>query len=313
MENSVKDKLERLVQESVERTVGSLKRPFGLFLSGGVDSGLLAALAKPDVVFTCKFDQGPLFDEFESAEAPAKHLGLEVVVVVPTKEDFFKYLPEALKMFRPTTHFSLVPLYMLFKAAKEQGTTTILSGEGPDEYLGGYSAYSIILQEEKLIERLKSQPELRNYQSMIDRYFGSLMSRYARILGKSEMDIVDYWDKYEKKVSKLGYTDLMVRGIEDMELALAKGWGVNLLYPYMTEEIAKFCFEEIEDGLKVDGYTTKYLWKKIAEQYLPKDVVWRSNKMGGPILNVNSFLGVEDPFDKTAYLALQEKCLKSLS
>ena len=132
----MKDKLERLVRESVERTVGSLKRPFGLFLSGGVDSGLLAALSKPDVVFTCRFPYGPQFDEFDSAEATARHLGLEMVVVEPTKEDFFRYLPEALKMFEKTTHFSLVPLYMLFKAAKERGITTILSGEGPDEYLG---------------------------------------------------------------------------------------------------------------------------------------------------------------------------------
>src|SRR3990167_6730115 len=107
MENSVKGKLERLVQESVERTVGSLKRPFGLFLSGGVDSGLLAALAKPDVVFTCKFDYGPQFDEFDSAEAIARHLDLEMVVVEPTKEDFFKYLPKALKVFEKTPHFSL--------------------------------------------------------------------------------------------------------------------------------------------------------------------------------------------------------------
>src|SRR3990167_9117651 len=168
MENSVKGKLERLVQESVERTVGSLKRPFGLFLSGGVDSGLLAALAKPDVVFTCKFD-GELFDEFDSAVETAKHLDLEMVVVEPTKEDFFKYLPEALKMFGRTTHFSLVPLYMLFKAAKERGIITILSGEGPDEYLGGYAAYSIILSEERLYE----QEELQNYKPMLDRYLGS--------------------------------------------------------------------------------------------------------------------------------------------
>lgn len=309
---SIKENLESLVQESVERTVGSLKRPFGLFLSGGVDSGLLAALSKPDVVFTCKFDYGPQFDEFESAEATAKHLDLEMVVVEPTKEDFEKYLPEALKMFERTTHFSLVPLYMLFKAAKERGIDTILSGEGPDEYLGGYSAYSILLEEEALIERLKKQPELQNYGPMIDRYFGSLMSRYARMLGKDEMTVQPYWDKYENKVSKFGYTDLFVRKIEDMELALAKGFGIKLLYPYMTEEIAEFCFQEISDGMKVDGYTTKVLWKKIAEEYLSDEVVWRRNKMGGPVAPVSHWLGHPDrPFDKGPYLALQDKIIKA--
>ena len=310
MENSIKDKLERLVKESVERTVGSLKRPFGLFLSGGVDSGLLAALSKPDVVFTCRFPYGPQFDEFDSAKATAEHLGLEMVVVEPTREDFFKYLPDALKMFEKTTHFSLVPLYMLFKAAKEEGITTILSGEGTDEYLGGYSSYSIILKEEELIKRLLSQPELQNYRPMIERYFGPLISRYARILGKDEMTIQPFWDKYENKVSKFGFTDLAVRKIEEMELALAKGWGVELIYPYMTEEIAEFCFKEIPDDMKVDDYTTKILWKKIAEHYLPRDVVWRTNKMGGPVAPVNIWLEQKDMFSKEAYLAKQDVILK---
>ena len=139
------------------------------------------------------------------------------------------------------------------------------------------------------------------------------MSRYARILGKGEMDIVDYWDKYENKVSKFGYTDLAVRKIEDMELALAKGWGVNLLYPYMTEEVAEFCFKEIPDHLKIaknlvgEGRTTKYIWKQIAEKYLPHEVVWRKNKMGGPVGPVNIWLEQNDLYDKTAYLKLQDE------
>src|SRR3990167_8623389 len=166
---TAREQLERLTIEAVQRTVAEIERPFGLFLSGGVDSGLLAALSKPDIVFTCKFPYGDQFDEFPSAEAIVNHLGLNQVVVEPTKEDFFAYLPKALKAFKKTTHFSLVPLYMLFKMAKERGITTILSGEGPDEYLGGYAAYSIILSEERLYE----QEELQNYAPMLDRYLGS--------------------------------------------------------------------------------------------------------------------------------------------
>ena len=301
-----KETLKALIKKSALKVINDVPRPFGIFLSGGVDSGLLAALTKPDVAFTARFSYGSKFDEFSYAEKTAKHLKIKQVVVEPTKEDFFQYLPEALKAFQKTSHFSLVPLYMLFKKAKEEGITTILSGEGPDEYLGGYAAYSIILVEQKLYE----QKELWNYHPMLDRYLGTLRARYARILGKTEEEIAPYWDKYESIVSKMGYTDLRVRGIEDMELALAKHFGINLLYPYMTPEIEQFCFEEVNDRDKIRRFTTKYIFKQIAEKYISKDVVWRSNKMGGPVAPVSHWLDhPERPFDKEPYLTLQDAIL----
>ena len=148
---------------------------------------------------------------------------------------------------------------------------------------------------------------------MLDRYLGPVRSRYARLLQKPEEEIAPHWDKYENLVSKMGYTDLQVRGIEDMELALAKHFGVNLLYPYMTEEIAEFCFA-LPDDLKVRDFTTKWLWKKIAEKYLPKAVVWRKNKMGGPVAPVSHWLEhPERPFDKEPYLKLQEEVCQRLA
>lgn len=305
-----KEQLKSLIKKSVLNVINTTPRPFGIFLSGGVDSGLLAAMTRPDVAFTCKFPYGGKFDEFPSAEKTAKYLKIRQVVVEPTKEDFFQYLPEALRAFQKTSHFSFVPLYMLFKKAKEEGITTILSGEGPDEYLGGYTAYSIIMAEQKLYE----QKELWNYSPMLDRYLGTLRARYARLLGKTEEEIAPHWDKYENIVSKMGYTDSRVKGIEDMELALAKHFGINLIYPYMTPEIERFCFEEVPDRDKIRRFTTKYIFKQIAERYIPKDIVWRSNKMGGPVAPVSHWLDhAERPFDKEPYLKLQDEILSKQS
>lgn len=295
------NQLEKLLKESVEKTIANIPRPFGLLLSGGVDSGLLAALAKPDVVFTCKFPFGEKYDEFAHAELVAKHLGIKHEVIEVTKEDFFKYLPEALAMYKPTTHFSLVPLYLVFKKAKEMGITHLLSGEGPDEYLGGYTSYSIITHE----QRLYAQEEFKNYKSLLDRYLGTPKERLAKILNKPVEDLNPHWDKYENLLSKIGYTDLQIRGIEEMELALSKGHGINLVYPYMTPEVAEFCFTKIPDKYKIKGFTTKYIEKKIAEKYIPKEVVWRKNKMGGPVAPVGLWLNPENEFDKTKYLELQ--------
>src|SRR3990167_669944 len=144
------EKLNRILKRAVEETLKGVERPFGIFLSGGVDSALLAHYAKPDVAITCRFPYGEKYDEYPYAKKTAKHLGLKQVVITPTKKDFFEYLPYALRMFKPTTHFSLVPLYLLFKKADELGLKTIISAEGPDEYLGGYASYSVIANEQNM-------------------------------------------------------------------------------------------------------------------------------------------------------------------
>lgn len=307
--SNITKKLEKLIVKSVSESIEPLKRPFGLLLSGGVDSGLLAALSKPDIVLTCRFNYKGNYDEFDSSEKIVKHLGLKQEVVEPTKEDFFEYLPSALSMFKPTTHFSLVPLYMLFKRAKEMGINTLLSGEGPDEYLGGYTSYTFITHEQKLYD----QEELKPYKPLLDKYLGTPKERFARILGKEPADLDPYWDKYPNLLSKIGYTDLQLREIEEMELALAKGFGINLVYPYMTAELEEFCFTQVPDELKIKGFTTKYIEKKIAEHYLPFDVVWRKNKIGGPTAPVGVWLEQKDEFDKTKYLQMQEEIWKNLA
>jgi len=68
---------------------------------------------------------------------------------------------------------------MLFKKACEDGLSDILSAEGPDEYLGGYTAYTFLVHEQRLYE----QPELANYKTAIDKYLGSPIERFSRIIG----------------------------------------------------------------------------------------------------------------------------------
>lgn len=293
--------------KEIQRQVSKIKRPFGLFLSGGIDSGFLAAVSKPDIVFTCRFPYGKKYDEFEDAKRTVKYLNLKQVVITPTKKDFFKYLPDALKMHKISSHFSLIPLYMLFKEAKSRGITTILSGEGPDEYLGGYASYVFIKQEQDMYG-FKS---LENYHQALDKYLGDPIIRFAKILGKNPNKLKPYWNKYKFLLSKMGYTDLKLRGIEEMELDLAKGFGINLLYPYMTKKIENYCFTRVKDDDKVLGFTTKYLFRRVVDKIIPYQVAWRLNKMGGPVAPVGKWLGEKNEFSKEKYLQLQHEIVNN--
>ncbi|MDI6099959.1 asparagine synthase (glutamine-hydrolyzing) [Actinoplanes sp. NEAU-A12] len=118
--------------------------PVGTFLSSGVDSSAIAALAareKPDLhAFTAGFAaQG--YSEIEIAQDTADQLGIRLTPTVVTDEDVLTHLPRIIQLLDdPVADPSLIPLYFLARTAS-QFVTVVLSGEGSDELFGGYTIY----------------------------------------------------------------------------------------------------------------------------------------------------------------------------
>lgn len=311
--------LERKIINMVENYVKNVPRPFGLFLSGGFDSGLLAALTRPDSVFRVKFPYGSKYDESIYADSIIDHLGLNNVnIIEPTKEDFEINFPKAVKvMGEPVSHFSLVPLYMLFKKVSESGVGHILSGEGPDEYLGGY-ARQIIVDE---LRKIYSIPELRNYSNFIDGFIkldqsidqGQLIWRYGEIMGYDPSKVIDYYQLHREGKYPLqgiiGKMDMELGVVEKMEQKLARHFGVTLHYPYINDEFAEFCYQ-LPDNLKIRNGVTKWAFKKLSLRYLPETMADRP-KMGGPVFPVNKLMDWMEygEFDKTIYIRKQKEIL----
>ncbi|MBV1851579.1 asparagine synthase (glutamine-hydrolyzing) [Catellatospora tritici] len=118
--------------------------PVGAFLSGGVDSSAVVALAaevKPDLqVFSAGFDVNG-YSELELARDTAWGLGLRFTPTVVTAEDVLRELPRIVwHLDDPLADPSLIPLYFLARTASEQ-VRVVLSGEGADEMFGGYEIY----------------------------------------------------------------------------------------------------------------------------------------------------------------------------
>jgi asparagine synthase (glutamine-hydrolysing) len=118
--------------------------PVGAFLSSGIDSTAVVALARefnPKILtFTVGYDV-PGYSEIEVAQDSARHLG---VTIIPTKigpEDMMDALPKIIwHLDDPVADPALVPLYFVAKKAAEH-VTVVLSGEGADEFFGGYTIY----------------------------------------------------------------------------------------------------------------------------------------------------------------------------
>ncbi|GIE74657.1 putative asparagine synthetase AsnB [Actinoplanes philippinensis] len=118
--------------------------PVGTFLSSGVDSSAIAALAvreKPDIhAFTAGFSaQG--YSEIEIAQDTANQLGIRLTPTVVSDEDVLTHLPRIIQLLDdPIADPSLIPLFFLARTAS-QFVTVVLSGEGSDELFGGYTIY----------------------------------------------------------------------------------------------------------------------------------------------------------------------------
>jgi asparagine synthase (glutamine-hydrolysing) len=117
----------------------------GAFLSGGIDSAAICALAaehKPDLLtFTVGFDRKG-YSEIDLAQETAAALGLTSLPYVITAQEFFASLPRIIwHLDDPVADAAAVPLWFLAREARKH-VKVVLSGEGADEIFGGYRVYS---------------------------------------------------------------------------------------------------------------------------------------------------------------------------
>ncbi len=133
-----------LLEESVALRLMS-DVPLGVFLSGGIDSSVIAALmarrvGRPIETFSVAFDERA-FSELEYSRQVADVIGAIRHEVVIDDEDFFGALPRLVwHEDEPIAHPSSVPLYFVSQLARDH-VTVVLTGEGSDELLAGYGKY----------------------------------------------------------------------------------------------------------------------------------------------------------------------------
>ena len=145
------ERLEAVLKESVELHQRS-DVPYGMFLSGGIDSAsILAQMAvlndRPVKAFTIGFSNSEAADERPQARAIARSLGAEHVEIEFKEADFWHLLPEAAAaMDDPAADYAVLPTYKLARIAREAGLKVILSGEGGDELFGGYGRYRSVMR-----------------------------------------------------------------------------------------------------------------------------------------------------------------------
>lgn len=145
------------VDATVRRELVS-DRPVGVFLSGGIDSSLIAASmaqasGAPVASFAAGFED-PAIDESRHAEAVARALGLTHVTLTVTPHAALEALPALIGAFdEPLSDMAALPLYLLAQRAKED-VGVVLTGDGGDEVFAGYERYARLLRLEAKARRI---------------------------------------------------------------------------------------------------------------------------------------------------------------
>ncbi len=140
-----KEKLKILLEESVQRRLVA-DVPLGAFLSGGIDSSVITALAskhKPDLhTFSIGFRDEKFFDETEYANLVARHFNTNHTVFSLTNDDLYAHVSSILDYIdEPFADSSAINVYILSKETRKHATVA-LSGDGADEMLAGYNKHA---------------------------------------------------------------------------------------------------------------------------------------------------------------------------
>lgn len=261
-------RLDAALMESVRLHLQS-DVPYGLFLSGGIDSAaLLAAMARLDsravMAFTAGFDAPGIADEREAARTAARAAGARHAEMLVTEADFWAHLPAvAACMDDPAADYATLPTYLLAHAAR-QDVKVVLSGEGGDEMFGGYGRYRAAMRPwwlggkamrpRGIISRLGlRRAAAPGWRDGIDAaQAASAAAGRSKLMAAQATDIQDWLPN--DLLAKLDRC-LMAHGIEGRT-------------PYLDAGVAAASFR-LPDGLKVRDGRGKYLLRKWLAQHFP--------------------------------------------
>ncbi len=162
--------------------------PVGAYLSGGLDSTLVAALARQCVndrlkTFSVRFDDDE-FDEGRYQQESIRHLGTEHQDIQCRDADIGRIFPDVIwHTEKPILRTAPAPLYLLAKLVHDNGCKVVLTGEGSDEILGGYDIFKeykirrfwAMHEESRLRPMLLKRlyPYLRNLGAQPDAYLNA--------------------------------------------------------------------------------------------------------------------------------------------
>ena len=292
--------------------------PVGAFLSGGIDSAAICALAaeyQPGLpAITVGFDLDG-YSEIELAMQTAAAVGVKAIPYVITAEEFFTELPRVVwHLDDPLADVTAVPLWFAAREAARQ-VKVVLSGDGADELFGGYSIYhqpSLVRAGGQLpgwgrapLQRAASMlPPGVKGKGLLERAATPLGQRYighahlfpdglaARLLRGRVASEYEVTEGAYQQAAETGLDDIATMQLVDINNWLpgdtlvradrmSMAHGVELRAPFLDREVMAVA-SRLSREEKTAGGTTKFTFREAMGEVLPQEVAERP-RQGLPV------------------------------
>lgn len=298
-DTSIRD-LTDLVVEAVEsRLVADV--PVGIFLSGGLDSSLMAAIAAKKSSAISTFSMGfseATHDEGPHAEKVAQAIGSQHHQFLFDDRSFCSLLPKvASAMDEPIGDQALLPLYWLCKEARQR-ITVALSGEGADEVFGGYDYYRSCVEGVNRRSKLKAWLGLAPLE---DNYSRNLI-HYSEPVSPSGFPLLTD-NALRQSLTAITFSNLgqweskLFRSLNNATDGLQRATAVDLATwlpddllvkfdrmsmahslegraPYLSPGLVKAGLA-LPSARRIEGTTSKLALRQVAEKWLPREIIDR--------------------------------------
>ena len=311
---SYRELLEGAVQSHLMSDV-----PLGVFLSGGVDSSAVAALMtkirrEPVETFSVGYTE-QTYSELPFARTVSEHIHSRHHEVFVSEQDFFGALPHLIwHEDEPIAWPSSISLYFVARLARER-VTVVLTGEGADETLAGYTRYAFTLPGflrrglrnsvatssllgatmRRKLEHTFLAKDGNSWDSFyFDNFFsafggaeqvGLLTEAFAREAAPSTAykNVLGYWERSSgEMLQRLLYTDIKTYLVEllmkqdNMSMAAS----IESRVPFLDHVLVEFA-SRIPSEVQIQGLAGKRILKKAVEDLLPHEILYRP-KLGFP-------------------------------
>ncbi len=310
-EHELVDRFNKILVEAVKKRFIS-DVPIATINSGGIDSSLITAIAynlkKMDILHVDV--EG--MSETRFAKILVDKLKTEIKTIKLNSSKVDEIIDETIKSYEyPLVHPNSIGVKLVSKLARDNYVKVLLCGDGADELFGGYGfqlKYYLINKISLIsisdIFRKIFRVELFTYLKSINKKISAIIknNKINQMISENQ----NYYEKHFSFITNIGErkTSAFMIGILDEYLQpillradkMSMAHSVEMRSPFLDLELIKFAIN-LPNKYKFKFFQRKYILKKVAENYLPKSIIYRK-KMGFPIptsskLNVNKIKNFE--------------------
>ena len=315
----------------------------GATLSGGIDSSsIVSSLLKSNLsshleTFSIYYDSTKGFDERPFIQTIEKKYPnqFQLNYYSPSEQEIAKDFDEiAYSMDFPLSGSSPISQYYVMKLAKEKGIKVILSGQGADDYMGGYmhSYYRLFAQWMKCFQFGKISKGINSYKNiheannskltdvMLKATLSSFLNEnslykfefknYLPFLGTTNKEWNSFEDYSSDKLNEFHFALMNYSSLPTLlhyEDRNSMAHSIESRVPFLDHRLVELLFQYPSE-LKINDGWTKFILRKSMQDVLPQEIQWRTDKKGfvtpGEILWLRGSLShlLEINFDQLSFL-----------